>query len=252
VPTNGMYLSAANTLNFATNTTNRLTISSTGPATFASTMQATGGKFASANGTTYAATAQLRIDGNGVGNSFAQIVFTDSALMDGKISYFPAAAQANSFFDISARATQGDFVIKGNGYVGIGISPSYQLQLSTDSAAKPTSALWTIASDRRIKENIIPYKKGLQELLRINPITYDYNGLGGFIKGKGGVGIIAQEIIDILPDSVSSIKAKLNKTDEEETNILNFNGHELIYVLINAIKEQQSQIEELKALILVK
>ena len=34
VPTNGMYLSAANTLNFSTNTTNRLSISSTGAATF--------------------------------------------------------------------------------------------------------------------------------------------------------------------------------------------------------------------------
>jgi hypothetical protein len=34
IPTNGMYLSAANTLNFATNTTNRFTISSTGAATF--------------------------------------------------------------------------------------------------------------------------------------------------------------------------------------------------------------------------
>lgn len=37
VPTNGMYLSAANTLNFATNTTNRLSISSTGAATFSGT-----------------------------------------------------------------------------------------------------------------------------------------------------------------------------------------------------------------------
>ena len=34
IPTNGMYLSAANTLDFSTNTTNRLTISSTGAATF--------------------------------------------------------------------------------------------------------------------------------------------------------------------------------------------------------------------------
>jgi hypothetical protein len=34
VPTNGMYLSAANTLNFATNSTNRLSISSTGVSTF--------------------------------------------------------------------------------------------------------------------------------------------------------------------------------------------------------------------------
>ena len=39
VPTNGMYLSAANTLNFATNTTNRLSIASTGAATFCSTIR---------------------------------------------------------------------------------------------------------------------------------------------------------------------------------------------------------------------
>ena len=39
IPTNGMYLSAANTLNFATNTTNRLSISSSGAATFSSSIQ---------------------------------------------------------------------------------------------------------------------------------------------------------------------------------------------------------------------
>jgi hypothetical protein len=159
----------------------------------------------------------------------------------------------NDDFYINRGSTNVLTALRSNGNVGIGTSsPSYQLQLSTDSAAKPTSALWTIASDERIKENINPYNKGLQELLKINPITYDYNGLGGFTKGKGGVGIIAQEIIDILPDSVSSIKVKLNETDDQETDILNFNGHELIYVLINAIKEQQAQIEELKAMILAK
>ena len=42
VPTNGIYLSAANTLNFATNTTNRLSISSTGAATFSSTVNVNG------------------------------------------------------------------------------------------------------------------------------------------------------------------------------------------------------------------
>jgi hypothetical protein len=39
VPTNGMYRSATNTLAFATNSTNRLTIGSTGAATFSSTLQ---------------------------------------------------------------------------------------------------------------------------------------------------------------------------------------------------------------------
>ena len=138
--------------------------------------------------------------------------------------------------------------IDKSGNVGIGTaSPSFQLQLSTDSAAKPTSALWTISSDARIKENITPYEKGLNELMQINPINYDYNGLAGFTKGKGGVGIIAQEIANILPDSVNSYPAKLNQDDEEETDILNFNGHELIYVLINSIKELKAELDELKS-----
>ena len=42
VPTNGMYLSAANTLDFSTNTTNRLSISSTGVATFTGSLKYTG------------------------------------------------------------------------------------------------------------------------------------------------------------------------------------------------------------------
>jgi hypothetical protein len=92
---------------------------STGAATFSSSVTATSGKFASANGTTYAATSQLRIDGNGVNNSYAQITFTDSALSDGKISYFPAAAAENRYFSISPRQVESDFVIRGSN-VGIG------------------------------------------------------------------------------------------------------------------------------------
>ncbi len=158
-----------------------------------------------------------------------------------------AADGANSIKFGTGTGTPERMRITSAGNVGIGTSsPSYQLQLSTDSAAKPTSALWTIASDLRIKENITPYSKGLKELMLINPINYDYNGLGGFKKGKGGVGIIAQEILNILPDSVSSVKGKLNEGDKEETDILNFNGHELTYVLINAIKELKAELDELK------
>jgi hypothetical protein len=47
IPSNGMYLSAANTLNFATNATNRLSISSTGSAIFASSVNAAQGIFSS-------------------------------------------------------------------------------------------------------------------------------------------------------------------------------------------------------------
>jgi hypothetical protein len=200
--------------------------------------------------------------GIGTSSPSAKLTIQDSA--NTYVSHFSGLNQTNGItigtnasnvaliqgYTRTFSATNNIAINADGGNVGIGTtSPSYQLQLSTDSAAKPTSALWTIASDSRIKENITPYVKGLKELMLINPINYDYNGLGGFKKGKGGVGIIAQEILNILPDSVSSVKGKLNESDKEETDILNFNGHELTYVLINAIKEQQAQIEELKLLI---
>ena len=46
------------------------------------------------------------------------------------------------------------FLVTGGGSVGVGIAPSYQLQLSTDSAGKPSTNTWTIVSDERIKEDI--------------------------------------------------------------------------------------------------
>jgi flagellar hook assembly protein FlgD len=140
--------------------------------------------------------------------------------------------------------------ILANGNVGIGsTSPSYQLQLSTDSAAKPSTNTWTIASDSRVKENITPYTKGLSAIMAINPINYDYNGKAGFSVIKNNIGVIAQDVLEILPESVSTYQAKLNEDDLEDTELYNFNSHALTYVLINAIKEQQAQIEELKLLI---
>ena len=75
----------------------------------------------SANGTTYASNAQLRISGGITGNNRAAILFSDDALSDGKISYYPASGSA-SFFSISARSTESDFIIQGSGNVLIGSS----------------------------------------------------------------------------------------------------------------------------------
>ena len=45
--------------------------------------------------------------------------------------------------------------IQTSGNIGIGTtSPAYQLQLSSDSAAKPSTNTWTVSSDERLKTNI--------------------------------------------------------------------------------------------------
>jgi hypothetical protein len=136
----------------------------------------------------------------------------------------------------------------GGGTVAIGTvaTPAYNLQLGADSAAKPSTSTWTIASDSRVKTNITPYTKGLAEIMQINPIEYKYNGKAGFDADTGGIGIIAQDIQTILPETVNTYFAKLNEKDKKDTELLNFNSHALTFVLINAIKELKAEIDLLK------
>jgi len=137
--------------------------------------------------------------------------------------------------------------IDASGNVGIGVtSPSYQLQLSTNSAAKPSSSAWTVTSDSRVKENVRDYKTGLEAILSIEPKLYDYNGKAGFEKTKDNIGVIAQEIQEVMPETINTYKAKLNEGDEEETELLNFDSHAVTFALINAVKDLKAEIDELK------
>ena len=148
---------------------------------------------------------------------------------------------------LANRATA--FLVTGNGQVGIKKTlPSYDLHLGTNSAAKPSTNTWTIASDVRVKENIQEYTKGLSEIVQLEPKTYDYNGKAGFDSSmKGNIGIIAQDVKDIFPETISTYNAKLNEEDEEETELYNFDSHALTFALINSVKELHAEIKTLKA-----
>ena len=145
------------------------------------------------------------------------------------------------------KLTIGEDYIHTNSNVGIGTtSPAYQLQLSANSAAKPTSSAWTVVSDIRVKENIRDYDKGLSSILNIEPKIFDYNGKAGFEKTKDNIGIIAQDMLNIMPETINTYKAKLNEGDEQETELYNFDGHAITFALVNSIKELQQQITDLK------
>jgi len=131
------------------------------------------------------------------------------------------------------------------GKVGIGMTPTHQLELSTDSAAKPTSSTWTIVSDTRLKTNIKPFTDGLKVVKALDPITYDYNGKGNMPTGVSGIGLIAQDAQPHIPYAIGSHKAKLSPDDTEETDILNLSCHALPFILINAVKELSQQVEVL-------
>jgi hypothetical protein len=105
------------------------------------------------------------------------------------------------------------FVDQNNGRVGLGTQiPSYQLQLSSDSAAKPSTSTWTVSSDERLKENIqdadlnMCYNNIKNLKLRKYKWKDDVYTLDQ-VSDRSKLGWIAQEVETILPKSVEKHNA---------------------------------------------
>lgn len=94
-------------------------------------------------------------------------------------------------------------------------------------------------SDLRYKKNIQPITHSLKNILRINGVNYEWRN-NEFpersFSDKKQIGFIAQEIEKIYPEMVF--------TDEKGYKSVDY--AKITPVLVEAIKEQQKQIEELK------
>ena len=126
------------------------------------------------------------------------------------------------------------------------INASGSLILAGSTAQKASGTSWSNPSDTRLKDNKQNYTKGLEELLQINVKTWEWNGKAGTTEGTTGIGVIADEIEVLLPNTVDTYKAKLNENDTEETDVKRFDATEITWLLLNSVKEQQAIIEELK------
>jgi hypothetical protein len=145
-----------------------------------------------------------------------------------------------------------------DGRVGIGVTvPSYQLELSLNSAAKPTGGTWTSSSDMRIKKNIedanlmICYNN-LKELklrrFEWDPEVYD----DAVTRDRHALGFIAQEVISLFPKAVDIIPIKIIK-DISYNNFHTLNVDQINNThigttkrLIEIVEEQGAQITSLQ------
>ena len=128
--------------------------------------------------------------------------------------------------------------------VGIGTTaPSYLLHVNGD-AAKPGGGSWTVASDQRLKKNVSAFTQGLEVLTKVKPVWFQYNGEAGMPTNKTYVGVIAQEMQQIAPYMVGSFTYQ--DTTGKKAEYLDYDANALTYILVNAVKEQQGQMEQLK------
>jgi hypothetical protein len=100
------------------------------------------------------------------------------------------------------------------------------LRVSGDITAFATLA-W---SDARLKENVEPLQDCLAKINQMQGVSYTFKP-----SGKKQVGLIAQEVLDIIPEVV-----------ELENDYYSVSYPNLVAVLIEAVKELSSRVEYLE------
>ena len=98
-------------------------------------------------------------------------------------------------------------------------------------AIDSSSTTYNTSSDGRLKE-ITGDAKGLEIINKLNPVAFNWK-----VDNKSDEGLIAQEVLDIVPNAVS----------QRENGYYQMDYSKLVTPLIKAIQEQQALIESLTA-----
>ncbi len=125
-------------------------------------------------------------------------------------------------------------------------SAPYSILHVNGRATSSYSSAFTVTSDERVKKNIADYNKGLVEILQVQPKSYSFNGKANTIEGVESIGVLAQEIKEVFPETVGTANKKLNPEDEQETELYTVDISPVTYALINAVKELNAKVEALE------
>jgi len=106
------------------------------------------------------------------------------------------------------------------------------------------------ASDARLKKDIENIKYGLGTIMKMRPVAYHWIKNPDGEDGNKRLGLIAQELQNILPEAVRDWTYKTDENTGKTVKVpaakLGIQYDAIIPVLIKAIQEQQKEIEELK------
>lgn len=130
-------------------------------------------------------------------------------------------------------------ITNATGYVGFGLTnPGFRIDLpniaNTDGQGRANA--WTIYSSRRWKKNITPLRNALATVEQLQGVEYDNTS-----DGSHSIGLIAEEVGRIIPQVV--------QYEENGVDASSLDYARLTALLIEAVKEQQEQIDELKSAI---
>lgn len=146
--------------------------------------------------------------------------------------------------------------VTDDGKVGINVAaPTYELQLSSNSAAKPSSSVWAVDSDERVKTDISTITGGLAKIDGLRPVKFKY--IEDYCHCHGGVeedtyyhNFIAQEVATEFPEAVKESNKEIRDHETDELlvdNVKTIDSHMINVYLVSAVKELKAELDAAKA-----
>jgi hypothetical protein len=126
-------------------------------------------------------------------------------------------------------------LLASNGMVSIGTGNHTNiLTIQQYSATDPVADAWTTYSSRRWKTNIQPLQGSLAKVMQLNGVSFNWRE-----TGKHDIGLIAEDVGQVVPEVVAY---EDNGVDAKSVDYAR-----LTALLIEAVKEQQKTIDQLKS-----
>ena len=160
---------------------------------------------------------------------------TDIILKDGGTE-FGRFKRASSDFVIKSATNDKDIVFKGEDSDGGGTITALTLDMSSGGDAQfKQDVIAYYSSDKRLKDNIVRIENPLEKVDKIGGYTFDWNDKQETYTGKD-VGVIAQEIQEVLPELVT----------ERDNGYLAVKYEKVVPLLIESIKELKQEVDDIK------
>ena len=174
----------------------------------------------------------------GIANARKAVIYNDAN------NFFELSRNTNHPMVFKTNTTERMRILGSNGNVGIGnTSPSVALGVTGAIIASDNITAYGTPSDIRLKENIKVIDNALDKVKQLKGITYDLKSDGNRLTG-----LIAQDLQKVLPEAVYETSA----VDDANDKHLAIRYGNTVGLLVEAIKEQQQIIEDLKLKIEVK
>ena len=127
--------------------------------------------------------------------------------------------------------------ILANGQVGIETTLPDNTLTVNGSADKPGGGSWGTFSDGRLKTVAGTYDAGLDAIMKLTPVRYHYKEQNamGIKDDQEHVGFVAQEVEKVIPEAVT----------RNSQGYLLVNNDPILWTMLNALKEQQAEIDAL-------